>query len=153
MWEVDNIIDTKKSQGKKVLFWVKWKKYDKDKEWYLVANFDHAKEVINNFYSWYPTKPYATIVEMTNNSNWKTQAGFRMSKHQPKLTKKSLNRTLDRKLTARSKEINPTTQSLNHASKVKKIQDWNGTNKGNTARSDWGSKFERFEDWESRIKN
>ena len=42
-WEVDNILDAKHGRdGKKVLFWVKYKKYDDNKAWYNAVNFDHA---------------------------------------------------------------------------------------------------------------
>ena len=56
-WEVDNILDAKREKGKKLLFQVKWKGYDKDKQWYPASDFDHAKEVVNDFYKCYPLKP------------------------------------------------------------------------------------------------
>ena len=50
-WEVNNILDAKQDRGgKKVLFWVKWKEYDDNKIWYNTANFDHAQDVVDNFY-------------------------------------------------------------------------------------------------------
>ena len=50
-WEVNNILDAKQDKGsKKMLFQVKWKGYDDDKVWYDAANFDHAQDVIDNFY-------------------------------------------------------------------------------------------------------
>ena len=55
-WEVDDILDTKRGRGgKKVLFWVKWKEYDHNKAWYDAANFDHAQDIVDNFYKWNPT--------------------------------------------------------------------------------------------------
>ena len=68
-WEVDDIIDAKKGRGGRVLFRVKWKGYDEDKQWYPAANFDHAREVVDDFYNWHPTKPRATIAEVASNSN------------------------------------------------------------------------------------
>ena len=56
-WEVDNILDAKRGKGKKVVFRVKWKGYDDDKIWYDAANFDHAQDIVNNFYKQNPTKP------------------------------------------------------------------------------------------------
>ena len=57
-WEVDNILNAKRDRGgKKVLFRVKWKEYDKNKAWYNATNFDHAKNVVDNFYKQNPTKP------------------------------------------------------------------------------------------------
>ena len=56
-WEVDNILDTKHGRGKKLLFQVKWKGYDKDKQWYPASDFDHMKKIINDFYKCHPTKP------------------------------------------------------------------------------------------------
>ena len=53
-WEVDNILDGK---SKKLLFQVKWKGYDKDKQWYPASDFDHAKELIDDFYKCHPIKP------------------------------------------------------------------------------------------------
>ena len=55
-WKVDNILDTKYEKGKKLLFWVKWKGYDKDKQWYPASDFDHAKEIVNNFYKHHSSK-------------------------------------------------------------------------------------------------
>ena len=56
-WEVDDILDAKHGRGgKKVLFWVKWKGYDDDKAWYDAINFDHAQDVVDNFYKQNPTK-------------------------------------------------------------------------------------------------
>ena len=56
-WELDNILDAKHGKGKKLLFQVKWKGYDKDKQWYPASDFDHAKEVVNDFYKRHPSKP------------------------------------------------------------------------------------------------
>ena len=56
-WEVDNILDTKHDRdGKKVLFWVKWKGYDNNKAWYDATNFDYAQDVVDDFYKQNPTK-------------------------------------------------------------------------------------------------
>ena len=55
-WEVDNILDAKRSRDKKVVFWVKWKGYNNDKIWYNAANFDHAQDNVDNFYKQNPTK-------------------------------------------------------------------------------------------------
>ena len=50
-WEVDNILDAKRDRGgKKVLFWVKWKGYNNNKAWYDAINFDHAQDIVDNFY-------------------------------------------------------------------------------------------------------
>ena len=57
-WEVDNILDAKRGKSsKKVLFRVKWKGYDDDKAWYDATNFDHAQDVVDDFYKQNPTKP------------------------------------------------------------------------------------------------
>ena len=58
-WEVDDILDAKK-HGRRVLFRVKWKSYDENKQWYLSANFDNAKKIVEDFYKRHPTKPRAT---------------------------------------------------------------------------------------------
>ena len=56
-WEVDNILDAKRGRGsKKMLFWVKWKECNNNKAWYNATNFDHAKEIIDDFYKQNPTK-------------------------------------------------------------------------------------------------
>ena len=68
-WEVNNIIDAKKDQRGKVLFKVKWKGYNKDNQWYLAANFNHAREVVDDFYNCHPTKPRVTILKVANNNN------------------------------------------------------------------------------------
>ena len=58
-WEVNDILDAKRGRGnKKLLYWVKWKGYDDDKAWYNATNFDHAKDVVDNFYKWNLTKPW-----------------------------------------------------------------------------------------------
>ena len=49
-WEVDDILDAKRGKGKKVVFRVKWKGYDDDKTWYDAANFDHAQDIVDDFY-------------------------------------------------------------------------------------------------------
>ena len=58
-WEVNDILDAKKL-GRRVLFRVKWKGYDKDKKWYPSADFNNALEIIEKFYKRHPTKPRAT---------------------------------------------------------------------------------------------
>ena len=58
-WEVDDILDAKK-HGRRVLFRVKWKSYDEDKQWYPSANFENAPEIVNDFYKRNPAKPRAT---------------------------------------------------------------------------------------------
>lgn len=58
-WEVDNILDAKK-HGKQVLFQVKWKNYDEDKQWYPLANFENAPEIMDDFYKRNPGKLRAT---------------------------------------------------------------------------------------------
>ena len=58
-WEVDDILDAKK-HGRRVLFKVKWKGYDEDKQWYPSANFDNAKDIVEDFYKRHPAKPRAT---------------------------------------------------------------------------------------------
>ena len=55
-WEVDDILDAKK-HGRRVLFRVKWKDYDEDKQWYPSTNFENALEIVDNFYKRNPTKP------------------------------------------------------------------------------------------------
>ena len=56
-WEVDNILNAKYSKGdKKVLFWVKGKGYNDDKAWYNATNFDHAQDIVDNFYKQNLTK-------------------------------------------------------------------------------------------------
>ena len=57
-WEVDDILNAKRGRGsKKVLFQVKWKRYDNDKAWYDATNFDHAQDIVDNFYKQNLTKP------------------------------------------------------------------------------------------------
>ena len=57
-WKVNNILDAKHGKGsKKVLFWVKWKGYDNNKTWYNATNFDHAQDIVDNFYKQNLTKP------------------------------------------------------------------------------------------------
>ena len=55
-WEVDDILDAKK-HGRRVLFRVKWKGYDEDKQWYPSTNFENAPEIVDDFYRQNPTKP------------------------------------------------------------------------------------------------
>ena len=56
-WEVDNILDVKRGRGgKKMLFQIKWKGYNNDKAWYDAINFDHTKEIVDDFYKRNPTK-------------------------------------------------------------------------------------------------
>ena len=55
-WEVNDILDARK-HGRRVLFKVKWKDYDEDRQWYPSTNFDNAKEVVEDFYKQNPTKP------------------------------------------------------------------------------------------------
>lgn len=57
-WEVDDILDAKK-HGKRVLFRVKWKRYDEDKQWYPSTNFDNSKKIVEDFYERHPGKPRA----------------------------------------------------------------------------------------------
>ena len=57
-WEVDDILDAKK-HGRRVLFRVKWKGYDEDKQWYPSTNFDNAQDIVDDFYKRNPTKPRA----------------------------------------------------------------------------------------------
>ena len=72
-WEVNDILDVKKIKGRKIgrkaageaarkigrkiQFCVKWKGYDEDKKWYNASEFEHAKEVVNDFYNCHLTKP------------------------------------------------------------------------------------------------
>ena len=65
-WEVDDILDArkkgekkveKKVVGGKIQYHVKRKGYDKDKKWYNALGFNHAKDIINDFYNRNPTKP------------------------------------------------------------------------------------------------
>ena len=58
-WEVDDILDAKK-HGRWVLFRVKWKGYDEDKQWYPSTNFKNAPEIVNDFYKRNPGKPRPT---------------------------------------------------------------------------------------------
>ena len=55
-WEVDDILDAKK-HGRRVLFRVKWKGYDEDKQWYPSTNFENSPEIVDDFYRRNPTKP------------------------------------------------------------------------------------------------
>ena len=55
-WEINNILDAKHDRGKKVVFQVKWKGYNDDRTWYDVANFDHAQDIVDDFYKQNPTK-------------------------------------------------------------------------------------------------
>ena len=48
----------KKVVGGKIQYCVKWKGYNEDKEWYDASGFDHAKEIVDNFYNRNPTKPH-----------------------------------------------------------------------------------------------
>ena len=68
-WEVDNILDARRIDGRKirgksgrkvggkVQYRVKWKRYDENKEWYDAAGFEHSKELVEDFYKRNPTKP------------------------------------------------------------------------------------------------
>ena len=57
-WEVDDILNAKrKGRSRKVQFGVKWKGYDKNKEWYDASGFEHSKEVVDDFYHRNLTKP------------------------------------------------------------------------------------------------
>ena len=58
-WEVDDILNAKR-HGRRVLFRVKWKGYDENKQWYPSANFDNAPKIVEKFYRRHPTKPRAT---------------------------------------------------------------------------------------------
>ena len=40
-----------------MLFWVKWKEYNNDKAWYNAIYFDHAYDIIDNFYKQNLIKP------------------------------------------------------------------------------------------------
>ena len=40
-----------------MVFRMKWKGYDNDKTWYDATNFDHAQDIVDNFYKQNPTKP------------------------------------------------------------------------------------------------
>ena len=55
-WEVDDILDARK-RGRKVQYCVKWKGYNEDKKWYDALGFDHAKDIVDDFYNRNPTKP------------------------------------------------------------------------------------------------
>ena len=55
-WKVDNILDTKRGRSKKLLFRVKWKSYDEDKQWYLASDFNYTKEIVADFYKHHLTK-------------------------------------------------------------------------------------------------
>ena len=59
-WEVDDILDAKKHGRHRVLFRVKEKGYDKDKQWYPSTNFENAPEIVDDFYRRNPTKPRVT---------------------------------------------------------------------------------------------
>ena len=54
---MDNIFNAKKHGKYKMLFQVKWKRYNKNKQWYPSANFKNAKEIMDDFYKQNPTKP------------------------------------------------------------------------------------------------
>ena len=65
-WEVNDILDAKKKRGRrvekkvvggKIQYCVKWKRWDKDKEWYNASGFEYLKEVVDDFYHRNPTKP------------------------------------------------------------------------------------------------
>ena len=40
-----------------MLFRVKWKGYDEDKQWYPSSNFENAKKIVEDFYRRNLTKP------------------------------------------------------------------------------------------------
>lgn len=79
-WEVDDILDAKKGPGhsKKVLFWVKWTEYEQDRTWYPAEDFEHSKEIVDDFYRRNPTKPVPpswhvateAVSEATDVSDW-----------------------------------------------------------------------------------
>ena len=68
-WKVNDILDAKRIGGRKIgkkaagkveekiQFCVKWKGYNENKKWYNASGFEHAKEVVNDFYNRHPTKP------------------------------------------------------------------------------------------------
>ena len=55
-WEVEDIVDVKKVRNR-IVARVKWTGYDEDLEWYPIDNFDHAKDILKDFYRRHPTKP------------------------------------------------------------------------------------------------
>ncbi len=56
-WEVEKILDSKKS-GKTVLYLVKWLGYSEaEKEWLPAENLEHSPDLIEEFYRRYPSKP------------------------------------------------------------------------------------------------
>ena len=56
-WKVDDIFNAKKHGRYRMIFQVKWKGYDKDRQWYPSTNFENAKEIVDDFYRQNPTKP------------------------------------------------------------------------------------------------
>ena len=56
-WEVEEILDIKKSRNK-LQYRVKWKDWPEDDlTWYPAANFGNSQELINIFHARYPEKP------------------------------------------------------------------------------------------------
>ena len=57
-WEVDDILDAKRTRGNKLVYRAKWTGGDQDKTWYNADGFDHAKELIEDFFQQHPEKRY-----------------------------------------------------------------------------------------------
>ena len=55
-WEVDDVLDARRRRGK-VQFRVKWKDHPEDPDWYDANGFENAKEIVEDFYLRYPSKP------------------------------------------------------------------------------------------------
>lgn len=55
-YEVDDILDSRRHRNK-LQYRVKWKGYPPDNQWYPADNFEHAKEILDDFHIRYPNKP------------------------------------------------------------------------------------------------
>lgn len=55
-YEVDDILDSRRHRNK-LQYRVMWKGYPPDNQWYPADNFEHAKEILDDFHIRYPNKP------------------------------------------------------------------------------------------------
>ena len=55
-WKVDDILDAQKHY-RRIQFLIKWKKHDKNKNWYNFDEFHSAIDIVKDFYERYFDKP------------------------------------------------------------------------------------------------
>ena len=58
-WEVDDILDSRKfGPTKKLQYRAKWTDHPPDPKWYDAKDFEHAREIVQDFHERYPKKPH-----------------------------------------------------------------------------------------------